>query len=282
MKLKKIRLRTAGLDWHMFCGLERMKCIYLLALLLLVGCAGKTKSHKPNQNIQASANPVKRSRTDEFYRANANDSLPSTSLGTVSNGKLENATLIPFKGENYEYFDVASYLGGRAFTNSKVAEITVDTYKSLRNQGVMRHFKVMEFSNKHGGKMYPHRTHQNGLSVDFMMPLRKDGKPYYELDNKGASHYLMDFDTEGNYEEDKTVSIDFDMAAQHILELDKQARKKGMRIQKVIFNTDLKDELFASKFGGELKTSGIYITKNLSKLINDLHDDHYHVDFVNL
>ena len=128
--------------------------------------------------------------------------------------------------------------------------------------------------------MFPHRTHQNGLSVDYMMPLEKEGAPYYELDEKGASHYLMDFDTEGHYSEDETVSIDFNMAARHILELDKQARKKGMRIHKVIFNTDLKDELYASDYGKKLKTSGIYMTRNLSKLVNDLHDDHYHVDFI--
>lgn len=140
----------------------------------------------------------------------------------------------------------------------------------------------MEFSNKEGGKMFPHRTHQNGLSVDYMMPLKKDGVPNYELDKKGASHYLMDFDTEGRYVEDTDVSIDFNMAARHILELDKQARKKGMKIHKVIFNTDLKDELYESEYGKKLKFSGIYITRNLSKLINDLHDDHYHVDFVKL
>lgn len=92
----------------------------------------------------------------------------------------------------------------------------------------------------------------------------------------------MDFNTEGLYTEDTTVSIDFNMAARHILELDKQAQKNGMCIQKVIFNTDLKDELYATEYGTKLKTSGIYITKNLSKVINDLHDDHYHVDFVNL
>lgn len=252
------------------------KFVYLLAIPIAFAC-----SQAIEQNIQ-NARDNEPTSVEKYYHSNVNDTVASTSVGSVGNGSLQNATLIPFKGENFEYFDKSSYLGGRAFTNSKVAEITVNTYQALLDQGVDRKFKVMEFSNKEGGKMFPHRTHQNGLSVDYMMPLKKDGVPYYELDKKGASHYLMDFDTGGRYVEDTNVSIDFNMAARHILELDKQARKKGMKIHKVIFNTDLKDELYESEYGKKLKSSGIYITRNLSKLINDLHDDHYHVDFVKL
>ncbi|XOV66910.1 MAG: penicillin-insensitive murein endopeptidase [Fluviicola sp.] len=259
---------------------------YTNLLLLLFGfaftfaCAHNAEKQKEEKNVNIETQAP--SATAKYYQSHVNDSLQSKSIGTVANGRLEHATLIPFKGKNFSYFDVPSYLGGRAFANNRVIEITQNTYQSLLSQGVDRHFKVMEFSHKNGGKMYPHRTHQNGLSVDYMMPLKKDGKPYYGLDDIGASHYLLDFDTEGRYTKDKSVSIDFNLAARHILELDKQARKKGMRIHKVIFNTHLKDELYASNFGKELKSSGIYITRNLSKLINDLHDDHYHVDFIEL
>lgn len=253
-----------------------MKYLYLLAIPLIYAC---TEALDKVNEISEHKEPT---AAEKYYNKHVNDTIESTAVGSVSSGALENATLIPFKGENYEYFDAASYMGGRAFTHNKVATITVNSYAALLEQGVDRKFKVMEFSNKHGGKMFPHRTHQNGLSVDYMMPLQKDGAPYYELDKKGASHYLLEFDKEGRYVEDLDVSIDFDMAARHILELDKQARKQGMRIQKVIFNTNLKDELYATEYGKKLKTSGIYITRNLSKLINDLHDDHYHIDFTSL
>lgn len=253
-----------------------MKYSILLLLFTALACSEKAT----DTDAQVNAYQKKQlTATEKYYQLHANDSIQSESIGTVSNGQLKNATLIPFKGSNYEYFDRTSYLGGRAFTHSTVASITLDAYQSLEKQGVTRQFKVMEFSRKEGGKIFPHRTHQNGVSVDFMMPLQKDGKPYYELDQKGASHYLMEFDENGRYSEDQSISIDFEMAAQHILELDKQARKQGMKIHKVIFNTHLKDELFAGKYGRKLKSSGIYVTRNLSKLINDLHDDHYHVDF---
>ena len=252
--------------------------IFPLVIIGLFSCTNESKQGNETEHSTKEEHPL--TPVEKYYHLHANDSLESTSIGSVSNGKIENATLIPFQGSNYAYFDKTSYMGGRAFTHSTVAKITIATYASLKAQGVDRFFKVMEFSRKEGGKMLPHRTHQNGLSVDYMMPLQKDNKPYYELDKKGATHYLLAFDKEGRYSEDPTISIDFDMAARHILELDKQAQKHGMRIHKVIFNTHLKDELFATPYGKKLQQSNIYITRNLSKLINDLHDDHYHVDFV--
>lgn len=252
-----------------------MKHLYLFGCIALFACTPSSEDGTIDPK-----NDKELSVTEKYYLANANDSLESTSHGSVGNGSLENATLIPYEGDNYSYFDASSYLGGRAYTHSRVAKITIDTYESLQKKGIDRHFKVMEFSRKEGGKMFPHRTHQNGLSVDFMMPLQKDNAPYYELDSKGASHYLLEFDKNGAFTEDASVTIDFDMAAQHILELEVQARKNGMRIDKVIFNTFLQDELFATPHGRRLRASGIYVTRNLTPMINDLHDDHFHVDFV--
>ena len=62
-------------------------------------------------------------------------------------------------------------------------------------------------------------------------------------------------------------------------------KKDTTRVEKY-YHSHVNDSLQSTSLGsvsnGKLKTSGIYITKNLSKVINDLHDDHYHVDFVNL
>lgn len=255
-----------------------MKIFYFTLLIILFSCVNEQSS-----NIEKSPSPSKElTAVEKFYMENQNDSIQSRSIGSVSSGKLENASIIPFEGKNYKYFDEGSYLGGRAFTNSTVAKITVDTYDALHSKGIDRFFRVMEFSKKEGGKIFPHRTHQNGLSMDYMMPLIKNGEPYYELDEKGPSHYLLEFDKNGAYTENPEIKIDFDAAALHLLELERQARKNGMRIHKVIFNTYLKDELYASKNGKKLLSSGIYVTRNLSKMINDLHDDHYHVDFIKL
>ncbi len=252
-----------------------MKRFYFIGLLLLIWACESREDH----TISVEETQIELSAVEKFYQENANDSIESSSKGTVGRGTLENATLIPFEGANYKYFDETSYVGGRAFTHSKVVEITLATYDALARKKVDRLFRVMEFSRKEGGKIYPHRTHQNGLSVDFMMPLQKDGKPCYDLDDRGAAHYLLDFDRNGKSIENPEISIDFNTAAQHILELEIQARKRGMRIHKVIFNTHLKDELYASEFGKKLRRSGIYLATSLTPIINELHDDHYHVDF---
>ena len=89
----------------------------------------------------------------------------------------------------------------------------------------------------------------------------------------------MDFDNTGRLTQDTTVSIDFELAAQHILALDSIGKSNNISILKVIINTDLKDELYSSTIGNKLKTSDIYVVQSLTPLINSLHDDHYHIDF---
>lgn len=216
---------------------------------------------------------------EEYYLRNLDNKHPSQSHGTVSNGSITNSKLFPFSGNNFQYFDTLSYLKGRAFLNGKVKKTLLNTYKILETENANRLFFVMECSHEKGGKLYPHRTHQNGLSVDFMMPLLKDKDAYYKLDTIGINHYWLDFDNQGRYSKNKNVSIDFNLVAQHILLLNQEAKKQGLMIKKVIINTSLKDELFATKYGTKLKNSGIYIVKSLSPLINSLHDDHYHIDF---
>ncbi|OFZ67664.1 MAG: hypothetical protein A3D92_23930 [Bacteroidetes bacterium RIFCSPHIGHO2_02_FULL_44_7] len=66
------------------------------------------------------------------------------------------------------------------------------------------------------------------------------------------------------------------------MELEKAARKNNMKIEKVIWKMELLDELLASEHGKHLAKSGIYITRQLEPLINSLHDDHFHVDFIPL
>ena len=206
----------------------------------------------------------------------------SISKGSVSNGTLINGVLFPFSGVNFQYFDTTSYVSGRAFLNSRIENSTIETYQEFEKLAPNRFFYIMECSNQHGGKMHPHRTHQNGLSVDFMMPLIKNNLPFYELDVLGKDHYLLTFDNDGRYSEDKSISVDFDLIAHHILVLNEKEKKHGYKISKVIIKIEFKDKLFNSKYGKELKESGIYIVKGLSPLINSLHDEHYHVDFVKL
>lgn len=214
-----------------------------------------------------------------YYKKHNNDSLVSKSSGTEANGTLVNGKLMPPSGANFCYFSDQSYLAGRAYTNGKVKKSVLAMYASLAKKYPGRIFQLMECSNEKGGKIWPHHTHQNGLSVDFMMPLTKDSLPYYKLDDLGKEHYLLTFDDDGCYSNNKDVKIDFDIVAKQILILDEQARKNGLKIKKIIIKIELKDELFSTPNGKKLKAKGIYVVKALTPLINGLHDDHFHIDF---
>ncbi len=216
---------------------------------------------------------------EAYYAKYSENTGASLSKGDVSNGSLVNGKLLPFSGNNFHYFDTTSYLSGRAFVHEKVKETILASYAKMEILAPDRHFCVMECSHEHGGKLYPHRTHQNGLSADFMVPLLKSGTPYTELDDMGLRHYLMEFDENGKYAEDQEVHIDFDLIALHLLTLNQEAQKKGLKIEKVILKMELKDELFITENGKKLKDAGIYFAKSLTPLVNSVHDDHFHVDF---
>jgi penicillin-insensitive murein DD-endopeptidase len=215
----------------------------------------------------------------QFYQKNSQNTGESKTIGTVSNGKLVNGAIMPFYGPNFTYFDRDSYLGSRAFTSDGVKKIVLNTYAKLYGLYPSRKFFLMELSNREGGKLYPHHTHQNGLSVDFMMPKLKNGEPNYDLDTLGKQHYFLEFNDRGEYLEDTSIKIDFDLIAKHILLLNEEAKKEGYSIEKVIIKIEYKDDLFATPNGKELKKSGIYVVNSLTPMVNAIHDDHFHIDF---
>ncbi|MFK7787027.1 MAG: penicillin-insensitive murein endopeptidase [Crocinitomicaceae bacterium] len=252
-----------------------------LILCSLASCSTSTSSaqNETNQSEKIEEAQLSLSEVDEHFHENDTVQSPSMSIGSVGNGKLKNGRIVPFSGDNFHYFDTTSYLANRGFTHETVLKTVLETYDALDSLLPGRHFCIMECSHQHGGKLMPHRTHQNGLSVDFMMPKLKDSQPYYGLDDLGAEHYMLTFDENGKYVKDPSIELDFNTIALHILELQSAAKKNGMSIEKVIIKTELKDELYGTKHGKTLKQSGIYITRNLSPLINALHDEHFHVDF---
>ena len=249
-----------------------MKLISLLTTLSIISV-----SQNETLNIQRIQKP--NIKISDYITQNKNDSLKSLSIGSISNGILKNGKLVPFSGNNFKYFDETSYLSGRAFLNSKVLDAILEGYKTLEIEQANRKFKIMECAHKNGGKLWPHRTHQNGLSVDFMMPKVKNNEPYYGLDTIGIKHYWLTFNNYGQYKKDNSISIDFESVAQHILILKEKSKKHKLKIQKVIIKVELKEELFKGEYGKKLKDSGIYIVNILTPHINDLHDDHYHIDF---
>lgn len=110
-----------------------------------------------------------------------------------------------------------------------------------------------------------------------MVPKTKKGRQHRWLDRIGVWHYALSFDEEGNWNE--LIQVDFEAMGQHLLALDDAARANGLSLKKVILKIELKDDFYATPSGREVQRRGIYFAKSLSKVVNDLHDDHYHVDF---
>ncbi len=209
-----------------------------------------------------------------------NNSGKSKASGSVGKGKLTNAYLVPWSGQNFRYFSPISYfLLDNGYTHSKVHNTILEAYKICESTCPNTQFRIMECSDKSGSKLLFHKTHQNGLSVDFMSSKIKNGKQSRLFDRLGLWHYLLEFSNSGKLNFSNKTSIDFETMARHILALDKAARNNGLRIKKVIFKIELKDDFFKTPSGKKVKQKGIYFAQALPKWTNRVHDDHYHVDF---
>ena len=201
-------------------------------------------------------------------------------IGSVRNGGLENAYLLPYKGKNYQYFSLSSYyLANNAYTHHQVYQTVLDAYDVCASTLPNVRFGLMECSDKKGGDMLIHRTHENGMSVDFMVPKLRNGKPNHWLDYLGYVHYLLEFDDQGRSKAFSGIEIDFESIAQHILAIDEAAKQNGLDIRKVILKVELLDDLFNSPSGKLLQQRDIFFVPRLQHMVNVVHDDHYHIDF---
>ncbi|MFK8101922.1 MAG: penicillin-insensitive murein endopeptidase [Saprospiraceae bacterium] len=195
----------------------------------------------------------------------------SISHGTVGNGWLENGKRIPFEGENYTSYSFLGYLLGRTFAHERVKQTLLDAYDICKTTCPSIYFVLGETGKCKGGKFLPHRTHQNGLSVDCMSPLQKGAQHYRTHHVFNLWGYGLEFDSQGKT---PTYEIDYETMAQHLLALKKAAAKNGLRIQKVIFDPVIRPQLFKTSVGAQIRN--LPYTKNR---VTVRHDDHYHVDF---
>lgn len=201
-------------------------------------------------------------------------------VGGFANGSLTNAWLLPYCGENFKYFSPLSYyVLDRAYVDSRVYAAVTGAYENLARDFPDRYWRVMECSRETGGRMWPHRTHRNGMSVDFMVPKSRKGAPGYWLDWLGIWHYGLRFNDAGQSSLRPSTVLDFTAMGHHLLALDEAARASGLYLKKVILKIELKDDFFATEPGKQLRARGVYFARALSPRVNALHDDHYHVDF---
>jgi penicillin-insensitive murein endopeptidase len=211
----------------------------------------------------------------------------SKSLGIPGNGTLRNGKRLPFSGPNFQYFNFLSYLEGNCYVHEKVKNTLLDTYKICEITCPGIEFSIGEGSKEDGGPyVFNHRTHQNGTSMDLQLIFKRDNKQYNPFSIFNAYGYGLNTDNNGvitksipvNFYPSNT-SLDFETNAKFLLALDDACNKNGIGIRIVILKVELKKALFNTPSGKKLLSRNIRFASVLPKLLNDAHDDHYHVDF---
>ncbi len=205
----------------------------------------------------------------------ATERRESICYDTTDKGRIENAWQLPPSGDNFSAYSSLGAMVGRNYVHSKVYATILDAYKTLFKEEPSKVFVYGETGWQNGGRFRPHKTHQNGLSVDFFVPvLDKNQKsaplPTSPLNKFG---YAIDFDSNGKYSE---YSIDFEAMAAHLLALRDSAERNGIKIWRVIFDNDLQKLLFQTSKGKLLQSSLQFSTQRAWVR----HDEHYHVDFI--
>ncbi len=198
----------------------------------------------------------------------------SVCYGTASDGRLAHGVRLPGDGPNYTSYSTTAGLLGRTYVHSTVRDIIIDSYKTLEMEKPGKIFKYAETGFKEGGEFWPHKTHRNGLSVDFMVPvLNREGTSVHLPTNYlNKFGYDIEFDRNGQY---RDYSIDYDAMAAHIVNLHKSSKKYGVDLWRVIFDPGLQPKLFQTKYGSYLKRY-VQFSKRRAWV---RHDEHYHVDF---
>lgn len=201
-------------------------------------------------------------------------SKESVCFGTTGAGRLEGGVQLPSDGPNFVSYGSVPELLGRTYVHSKVRDVIVSAYKLLETEAPGKVFKYAETGAELGGEFPPHKTHQNGLSVDLMVPVtdlsgRSAHLPTHALNQYG---YDIEFDQNGRYDD---YQMDFEALGAKIVALHTSARKHGVKIWRVLFDPKLQTHLYKTHHASYIRTNVLIPTKRSWVR----HDDHIHVDF---
>jgi penicillin-insensitive murein DD-endopeptidase len=197
----------------------------------------------------------------------------SVCFGSVANGRLEGGVKLPTSGKNFRAYSSMGAAVGRTYVHSTVRSILTDAYVQLQTSAPGKSFVYGETGWASGGRIRPHRTHRNGLSVDFMVPVLDAKNRSVPLPTTVTNRYGYDieFDGDARFED---LRIDFEALGEHLYQLDQAARRKGAGITLVIFETRYLPKLFATAHAPHLRQLPFMKTRPWVR-----HDEHYHVDF---
>ncbi len=130
----------------------------------------------------------------------------------MAQGRIEDAVKLPLEGTNFRAYSPLAAGLGRTHVHEQVAAVLVRSFATLQREQPNLQFVYGETGKKHGGPMPPHRTHQNGLSVDLFVPVRDAAGRSVPLPTPVTLRfgYDIEFDAQGRWQD---YRIDFDAFA---------------------------------------------------------------------
>jgi len=196
------------------------------------------------------------------------ESNPSACYGTPQDGQL------PSSGKNFSAYSSVGTMLGRNYVHSKVYSVVLAAYKELETSAPEKVFVYGESGFKEGGQIKPHKTHRNGLSVDFFVPVVNTKGASVKLPTSALNKlgYNIEFDNAAKFD---GYQIDFEAIAEHLLAIQKAAKLQGVGIRVVIFDNAFQKKLFATSTGETLPS--LIKFSVLRPWVR--HDEHYHIDF---
>jgi len=203
------------------------------------------------------------------------DVTPSVSHGKSWQGYLEHGKRLPGSGDNFSGVSHLLMALGRNGVHSALRKTVINTYDTLHKCKPDYRYLYGECGWVKGGKFWPHNTHQNGLIIDFMVPVirTKDSSitvmPTHVFNRFS---YASQFDTaaiSGKY------AIDFESMAAHLYFLKVMGKPHGISIRHIIFAPEFLPKLYASEYGQKIHDISFVYEKNWLR-----HDEHYHIEFL--
>jgi penicillin-insensitive murein endopeptidase len=198
----------------------------------------------------------------------------SVCYGTPAAGSLRGGCQLPENGANFSAYSRRGVMAGRSYVHCTVREIVAAAYADVARQRPDVRFVYGESGFAGGGPFAPHKTHQNGLSIDFFVPVRDRAGRSVPLPTSAANRwgYDLELDARGRLGD---LTIDFDAMAAHLLALHRAAAERHARIARVYFDTELQRLLRGTKAWPQLARAVPFSTRQGWWK----HDEHYHVDF---
>lgn len=175
---------------------------------------------------------------------------PSISYGSPGNGSIEHSRRLDYKKHNYITYSFAGFMAGRTYVHENLQKALYDCYKVLEDKFDDRIFVIGETGSRVGGPISFHKEKQNGLQVDFLVPLLENGEPYTAQSISNYWNYGLEIDENGSLE---GLSVDYAAMASHMATLQASCMKHGLTIKRIEMHPSLKKGLLGKDVANLLK-----------------------------